>query len=226
MYLSRISLSPEAADDVRFGGVFDSPYQLHQEIWTLFSDDPNRRRDFLYRLDQDGRSDRRLPRVFSLSRRAPRPLPGVWQVETREFHPAFEVGNRLRFVLRANPVVARSGSRHDVVTDAIRKLKEQAVPRRAWPSPEQIVRSACIEWLARRAETNGFALSAGEVQVERHEVQSFTKPDGWPVRLAVCDFEGVLRVTEREPFLAALRTGIGPAKGFGNGLLLCGREAA
>lgn len=170
MYLSRISLSPEAADDVRFGGVFDSPYQLHQEIWTLFSDDPNRRRDFLYRLDQEGRKEGR-PRVFSLSNRAPRPLPGVWQVETREFRPTFEVGDRLRFVLRANPVVARSGSRHDVVTDAIRKLKEQAVPRRAWPSPEQIVRSACIDWLARRAETHGFALGRrGEGRAARGAV--------------------------------------------------------
>jgi CRISPR system Cascade subunit CasE len=223
MYLSRLSLSPEAVASVRRPGeVFDT-YQLHQEIWTFFSDDPNRRRDFLYRLEgeRDG-----PPRVYSLSRRAPKRRPGIWQVETADFRPDFAIGERLRFVLRANPVVARDGNRHDVVTDAVRRLKLEDVPRELWPSMEQIVQTACTEWLIRRAATHGFAVAPEEVRVHHHEVLSFLKPGGWQVRLAVCDFEGALQVTDSDQFLAALRVGIGPAKGFGNGLLLCERAAA
>jgi CRISPR system Cascade subunit CasE len=220
MYLSRISLSPEAAGDVRTGEIFNSPYRLHREIWTFFSDDPNRQRDFLYRLDREKREGG-PPRVYSLSRRVPRQRPGRWRVETRTFQPEFRVGDRLRFVLRANPAVARDGSRHDVVTDALRRLELEAVPPHERPDAEAVVRTACTEWLARRGETHGFTFSPEEVSVDHHEVQSFVKPGGWQVRLAVCDFAGLLRVTDREKFLAAIRQGIGPAKGFGNGLLLC-----
>ena len=220
MYLSRIRLSPDAAHDRRFWEMFENPYRLHQAIWHLFSDRPDRRRDFLYRLESDGGS----PTLFTLSDREPRPDPaqgGMWRVESRELRPALRPGDRLRFSLRANPVVTRDGSRHDLVMDLKKDLAKRGVPKADWPSEAALAQQAGEGWLARRAAEHGFAIE--RVLIARHEVLTFPKPSGANVRLAVCDFEGVLSVTDPERFLAMLRQGLGPAKGFGCGLLLCRR---
>jgi CRISPR-associated protein Cas6/Cse3/CasE subtype I-E len=42
---------------------------------------------------------------------------------------------------------------------------------------------------------------------------------GSPQRLGAVRFDGILQVTNAELFLQTLRAGIGPAKGFGFGLL-------
>ncbi len=220
MYLSRIRLSPEAARDRRFWTMFENPYKLHQAIWHLFSDRPDRRRDFLYRLESNGAS----PTLFALSEREPLPdssQEALWQVESRELRPALRSGDRLRFSLRANPVVTREGARHDVVMDLKKDLKKQGKPKAEWPSEAELAQKAGQGWLARRAPEHGFAVE--QVLVTRHEVLTFPKPSGANVRLAVCDFEGVLSVVDPEGFLTMLRQGLGPAKGFGCGLLLCKR---
>ncbi|HYU33586.1 MAG TPA: type I-E CRISPR-associated protein Cas6/Cse3/CasE [Thermoanaerobaculia bacterium] len=220
--MSRIRLSPEAAHDRRFWTLFESPYQLHQAIWNLFSDRPDRRRDFLYRLESDGGR----PTLYALSDREPRPdssLGALWQVESRPLRPALRPSDRLRFSLRANPVVTRDGSRHDLVMDLKKDLAKRGVPKAQWPSEAALAQQAGEGWLARRATEHGFATEW--VWIARHEVLTFRKPSGATVRLAVCDFEGVLSVTDPERFLAMLRQGLGPAKGFGCGLLLCRRAS-
>ena len=220
MYLSRIRLSPEAARDRHFWTLFENPYRLHQEIWNLFSDHPDRRRDFLYRLE----SDRGRPILYALSEREPRPAPsfqGLWKVESRPLRPALQPGDRLRFSLRANPVVTRDGSRHDLVMDLKKDLAKRGVPKADWPSEAALAQQAGERWLTRRAADHGFAPE--HVLVVRHEVLTFPKPSGAQVRLAVCDFEGTLSVTDPALFLAMLRQGLGPAKGFGCGLLLLRR---
>jgi CRISPR system Cascade subunit CasE len=220
MYLSRIRLSPEAARDRRFWTLLESPYHLHQAIWNLFSDRPDRRRDFLYRLDLDGGR----PMLYALSSREPHLAPSqqsLWNVESRPLRPALRPGDRLRFSLRANPVVTRDGSRHDLVMDLKKDLAKRGVPKAEWPSEAALAQQAGEGWLTRRAAEHGFALA--RVWVARHEVLTFPKPSGATVRLAVCDFEGTLTVTDPDRFLAMLRQGLGPAKGFGCGLLLCRR---
>ena len=219
MYLSRISLSPETGGDARFWKMFESPYRLHQAVWDLFADDPDRRRDFLYRLDREGGR----PRVFSLSERQPRATEGLWRVESQEFRPVLQAGERLRFSLRANPVVTRNGKRHDVVMEAKRLLGERGVPKAAWPAQAELAQEAGAVWLTGRAHKHGFAVEPGSVRVDGYEIHQFSKAGGGDVRFATCDFEGLLTVTDVETFLAALRNGIGPAKGFGCGLMLVRR---
>jgi CRISPR system Cascade subunit CasE len=220
MYLSRISLSPEAERTSRFWRLFESPYRLHQELWHLFSDAGDRRRDFLYRIERtEGR-----PQVFCLSDRRPTPTDQLWRIESKEFCPALRAGERLRFSLRANPVVTRDRKRHDVVMDAKHDLRQRGIPRPEWPTEPEIAQQAGVEWLIRRGETHGFEVDAAGVRVDRYAVHTFDKP-GAPgrVRLATCDFAGLLEVRDVDRFLAAVRGGIGPAKGFGCGLLLCMR---
>jgi CRISPR system Cascade subunit CasE len=222
MYLSRLTLVPGALADQDLIRAFESPYRLHQALWEVFSDSPGRRRDFLYRLDLDAR----LPRVYALSVREPRPGNGHWRIEPKPFRPQVREGDRLAFALRANPVVTRNGKRHDVVMDAKRRLDEREVPRETWSPQAQLVQEHGAAWLERREGTLGAALEAGSVRVDRYQIHRFPKPSGSRVQLATCDFEGILRVTDPQRLLAAIESGIGPAKGFGCGLMLIRRRPA
>ncbi len=221
MFLSRVSLSHQAPGDSALGRMFANPYRFHQEVWALFADGPERRRDFLYRLDREGRE----PRIFCLSEREPRAVPGVFRVESKRFDPVLEAGERLHFALRANPVVSRQGARHDVVMDAKRELQARGVPRSERPTVAQLAQERGTAWLLERAPKHGFTVEPTAVRVDRYEIVDLTKTGGTRVRLATCDFAGTLTVTDVPALLLALKHGIGPAKGFGCGLLLCKRAA-
>jgi CRISPR system Cascade subunit CasE len=223
LYLSRIRLAPEAPAEPGLFRLFESSYRLHQEIWSLFADSPARRRDFLYRLDHEGGE----PRIYCLSERQPQAsAKRFFRVESKPFAPVLAAGEHLRFALRANPVVSRAGSRHDVVMDAKHELKRRGVPKAERPAVAQLAQERGTAWLLERAEKHGFTLAPEAVRVERYEILELAKPGGTRVRLGTCDFAGTLKVTDPEALLLALRNGIGPAKGFGCGLLLCKRAGA
>ena len=221
MFLSRISLPACGAHPAAIWNLFENPYRFHQEVWSLFADGPARRRDFLYRLDREGEE----PRVYCLSERAPRPDHRVFRIESKRFEPVLASGERLRFALRANPIVNRGGARHDVVMDAKQELRRRGVPRSEQPSLAEIAQERGAAWLASRAPKHGFTVEPLEVRVDRYEVVELTKTGGTRVRLGTCDFAGTLTITDPELFAQSLRQGIGPAKGFGCGLLLCRRAA-
>jgi CRISPR system Cascade subunit CasE len=220
MLLSRIRLSPEAVYSRELGEMLADPYRLHKAVWDLFADHPDRRRDFLYRIDWDaGR-----PTLLALSARPPQSVPGLWQAETKELRPVLRQGERLRFTLRANPIVTRDGARHDVVMEAKKRLEAAGLPKKEWPSVAHLAQVEGAAWLVRRGEGRGFALGPEDVIVDRYEVHDFRKPRGARVRFATCDFQGLLTVTDVEIFLQTLRQGLGPAKGFGCGLFLIRRS--
>ena len=78
-------------------------WQTHRLVWSLMSDEPDRARDFLWREEQPG--------AFLIL--APRPADaggGLFDVESKPWEPALRVGDRLGFMLRANPTVARGNS--------------------------------------------------------------------------------------------------------------------
>jgi CRISPR system Cascade subunit CasE len=219
MLLSRIHLSPEASSSRDLGPMLDSPYHLHKAVWSLFADHPDRRRDFLYRLDWDsGR-----PLLWTLSHRPPRPVPDLWDTKTKELRPVLRDGERLRFSLRANPVVTRDGKRHDVVMEAKQRLRTSGLLKTEWPTEAQLAQEHGTAWLVRHAEGRGFAVDPGQVLVDSYEVHTFNKPREGKIRLATCDFHGLLTVTDTGAFLHTLHHGVGPAKGFGCGLLLIRR---
>ncbi|MDT0385955.1 type I-E CRISPR-associated protein Cas6/Cse3/CasE [Streptomyces dubilierae] len=108
-----------------------------------------------------------------------------------------------------------------------------------------------LQWLLDRCERHGFSifdatatpaapglhtehqdLSAGPaVTVVSRDMLRFRKrPDGPRRTLSTATFEGRLRVTDLDTLRASLLGGIGPAKGYGQGLLtlapLRAREAA
>ena len=124
MFFSRISVREDAASSVRFWSAFRNPYSVHQAIWELFGDHPNRERDFLYHVKESSRP----PVVYALSERQPTVPDELWSVEAIDFAPQLHAGMRLGFLLRANPVRTRDGKRHDVIMEEKHRLKARSVP--------------------------------------------------------------------------------------------------
>lgn len=222
MYLSRLQLLPEAARRPAFWQRLGDVYSLHREMWRLFADDPEKERDFLYRLDLH----RGKPRLYTLSPRRPQDPERIWKIEVKEFEPKLEKDDRLAFVLRANPTVKREGSRHDVVMDAKKKLQEEGIPPDERPSQAELVAEHGPPWLEKKADRLGVEL--GEVRADGYQVHKFRKPgrngkSNRDVTIATCDYTGVLAVKEPQRFVRKLAGGVGPAKGFGCGLMLLRR---
>jgi CRISPR system Cascade subunit CasE len=208
------------------------PGHAHRILWLLFQDVPDTTRDFLWRDEGQGR-------YMILSHRLPHDPHQLFEVDTKLFEPALSAGDRLRFALRANPVVARKsgddppagvrrarGKRVDVVMDALKsvaKTDRSARTGRAFER-DKLVESAGRKWLETQGQKSGFRLTDGalleiggyaQIPVERRGKR--------PAGFSVVDFSGELEVADPAAFLARLAHGFGAAKAFGNGLMMIRR---
>lgn len=210
--LSRILLGDDGQAPLAVG---------HRLVWTLFSDDPKRERDFLWRESEPGT-------FYILSQREPADARGVFDLAPpKTFAPRLKRGDRLAFSLRANATVARSngsaarGVPCDVVMDALFRVpqQERADARRT------IIETEGRRWLVSQGVKCGFSFPESECRLEVLGYQSFKIPRkrSAAARIGVLDFEGVLRVDEPERFVIALAQGFGRAKSFGCGLMLIKR---
>jgi len=218
MYFSRLNLTHKGLSVL----LSASEYGLHRALWTLFADRPDRERDFLYRRMDEGPR----PEFLCLSARAP-VNDGRWSVETKAFEPRFRAGQVLEFSLRANPVrtqwVDGKQKRRDVVMDHKKRLEARGLPREQWPTGAAIVQEAGAAWILERAERWGIRFDCRSLRADGYRVLDFTKNGGGQrrqVRLATVEFSGVLEIVNPGLLRDVMATGVGPAKGFGCGLLL------
>lgn len=240
MYFSRVAVR-RPLDDRAVAMLVDgmgrgSALASHHLIWTLFSDAPDRERDFLWREGPGGV-------FYVLSRRTPVDRLGVFDMEEpKAFTPSLAVGDRLHFALRVNATISRrdSGSKergriHDIVCDALRRADsaqgEKALARR------NLLHPVARAWVSARGVKRGFSLvepmSDSAEGWEFEERDSFRvlgyhralidRGDQAPMRVGVMDLEGELVVRDPVAFLAALQHGFGRAKAFGCGLMLVRR---
>lgn len=215
MYFNRIRLAESAESSSDFWQIFGDPYRLHQSIWELFGDHADRRRDFLYRVHQDGKR----PLIYAISAREPNRDAQIWQIDTKPYKPKISPGMRLAFLLRANAIRTRNGKRHDVVMEAKHRLSQNGQARHDWPAQAELAQQEGEKWLMARCERCGFKMSS--VRIDGHQqYRFFKKQGGAPVQFSALDFTGLLTVTDPECFLATLYRGIGAAKGFGCGMLM------
>jgi CRISPR system Cascade subunit CasE len=204
----------------------------HRLLWTLFADDPDRRRDFLWREDSRGSLRPGRASFLVLSARPPTDHHHLFDVESKPFAPDLAPGDRLAFTLRANPVVTRphpeSGRprRHDVVMDRLYALPKGA---RAEARLAAAMLDAGRVWLAGQGARSGFQLplnAAGEpvLRVDGYDQVRVPRGRGQKVvTFSVLELEGVLEVNSPAVFLEALARGFGKAKAFGCGLMLIRR---
>lgn len=194
-------------------------YGQHQAVWQLFDVPPTAARasaEFLFRQEWQGD----LPVFYVLSRNAPQDRTGLWHIQAKPYAPQLEVGDRLHFKLRVNPVVTRDGKRHDVVMDAKQRLRWKDLHPEERPALNALAYKTGKTWLAGRTEKHGFAIALESLLVDGYRQHEAHPRRRVPVRFSTLDFSGFLTVTDPTKFLSTLYGGLGPAKSFGCGLLL------
>lgn len=200
MYLSKIVVS---------GTACRNPYEMHRVLWRLFPENADANRDFLFRVEQ---ADWTYSEVLMQSVREPEISTSAAQIKARrEYSPVLKSGQRLRFMLVANPVKmindegGRKNSKGEPKKCRVPFIHEEE--QRSWLE-RKLLNGASLEVLVinpgfplrfRKAKQN----CAGKIQ---------------PV-----NFEGILKVDDPDCMIELVGKGIGPAKAFGCGLLSLAR---
>lgn len=207
-------------------------YDLHQKILRVVPPEPR----YLFRAEIVRNEETLESTSVVLLQSHTEPDVSRLGDDIREYRSAtvplvFDRGEVLRFFLRANVTRSRKLDREGFD----RKQRGELMPSEEWRA-QRGKRVALLgddaqrDWLFRQAERGGFGIAMRKVRVagEEQELEelrfSKTRPSGWArnghtARHDGVDFEGLLRVEDPSAFMAAIRSGIGPAKAFGFGLL-------
>lgn len=207
MYLTRFRLNT-----VRRGAqkLISSPHAMHAAVLAGFPGTTSER--VLWRTDPAPNGKQLLivsparPDLTHLVEQAGWPTAETW--ETRAYDPLLDrvdTGQRYAFRLHANPTLS--------LPPAPGKSRGKRV---AHVTPVQQG-----EWMQRQAAKHGFAVGSDAeptFAVTQSETLRFRRAEK-QVTLKVARFDGSLTVTDPALFRGALVAGIGPAKGYGCGLL-------
>jgi CRISPR system Cascade subunit CasE len=198
----------------------------HRIVWLLFQDIQDAKRDFLWRDEGGGR-------YLILSQRLPSDPMGVFELEAKRFEANLKPGDRLRFTMRANPVVTtkRAGSnvgangksrgkRVDIVMDALHTVQQGEARRIA---RDQLVTEKGSLWLAAQGERAGFLLTRPPV-IDGYSQVAIERKRGRPAGFSVLNLSGEIKIVDPSAFLSKLAKGFGAAKAFGCGLMLIRRS--
>ena len=205
-------------------------YQMHKLVWNLFSDGPNRRRDFLYRFEKV----KRLPTFYTVSERKPVDTSSVWNIKTKSYEPKISRGDRLSFTIRINPIRSKRDEngrqhRHDLVMEAKKQMSFKEMLQDERPYVATIVQDAGLAWIKAREKEHGFFVEGNkdkpEVRADGYRQHKLFKGKRTqPVTFSTLDCNGLLTVTDPDTFVKkTLFNGIGPAKAFGCGLMMVRR---
>lgn len=213
MFLTRFELNT-ARRGTR--NLLTSPHRLHAAVLAAFpagQREPTEQGRILWRLDQ--RSQQSLlyivsphrPDLTHLVEAAGWPATQSWQ--THSYAPLLDrltTGTQWAFRLAANPV-------HSRPPEAGARSKRYG----------HVTVAQQTNWLLDRAGRNGFTVpettgKEPDVAVHAHRTWRFQR-EGRTVTLATAVFEGRLETTDPDALRHALTHGIGPAKGYGCGLL-------
>lgn len=189
MFLTKVVIDWQSAKN---------PYEIHRVLWTMFPNMPEAVRPFLFRVESQKTG---LPSsVLIQSELKPQkpPQKTVLEYKTKEFKSAFEIGQKLKFLLCVNPTkrLIADGSRVPFIRDdeQIKWLKDK------------LADAANLSVLVIKSKNNIYFLKGGR-----------------PGKILTVTFEGVLEIKNKEPFMNLFEKGIGPAKGFGCGMLSLAR---
>lgn len=201
MYLSKVTIH---------GSICRNPYEIHRALWQLFPANADAQRDYLFRVEKSGQQ---LAEILLQSRREPveQNTTGVRLLARREYTINFDIGQRLRFLLLANPVktISDESSRLNSKGE-VKKCRVPLVREEEWKS-----------WLERKLE--GCAELEALLAEKRLPITFRKAKEKRIGKVQPVIFQGVLSVKDPSVFLEMIRSGIGPAKAFGCGLLSIAR---
>ena len=122
----------------------------HRLVWSVFSDSPSRKRDFLWRYNGNGQ-------FMILSARPPNENALFLPPEIKAFDPNLHKGDRLNYILRANATKKRitgkgNGQRVDVVMNMLYQ-----VPIKKRADERQLLAAKAAEtWMINQGATKGY----------------------------------------------------------------------
>jgi CRISPR system Cascade subunit CasE len=200
MYLSKIMIT---------GAACRNPYEIHCVLWNLFPEAKEAERDFLFRV---GQLDQNQAEILMQSARKPETSSTSARIlACREFPLSMQAGQRLRFLLVANPVktIIDEGGRKNIKGEP----KKCRVPL----VREEEQRS----WIERKL---GDAATIESLVIDPVSSLRFRKSkEDRAGKIQPVNFQGVLSVTKPEAMLELMQSGVGPAKAFGCGMLSLAR---
>ena len=224
MYLSKVSFKhSQFAREQLIKQLQNGAYTSHQLVWQLFPDQPDKKRDFLFREERIGASIG----FYLLSSEPPSAAQELFDVQTKPFNPVLTQGMKLGFRLTANPTVSKKlnpddkrSKRFDVMMHAKKQLQQQGETDKK--RIQQAMTEAAQGWLMdeKRQRDFGFRIDIVPDIVASEQHHTAKKGIKGSIQFTSVDYQGVLTVTDPELFKAKLYEGIGRAKAFGCGLML------
>ena len=166
-------------------------YDIHQLVYSLFPYE--KKRNFLYFLDYGGMGDMD---VLVQSEVMPDAINSL-QIETKVIPEHFWKNRTYAFKLRISPVSKKDGK----VVKVFYKHME------------------VVNWLVTRENSYGVHFNTNETEKISSGIMKMKSNDGRRITLSYVDLSGILDVVDYEKFVRIARSGIGPGKGFGMGML-------
>lgn len=196
MYLSKVFLQP---------GKLNNAYEWHRVLWSLF---PNMERGttapFMYYME----SLNLVKGARVLLQSSIMPIThsdSAYVLATKPFAAHFYVGQRLRYLIHANPTKC--------ISDAQNKPKKRNRGKCRVPLIREVEQH---DWLKRKLDS---AAIIHAVSIRNHAPVYFRKGSR-AGKIVTATFTGAIEVRDSEQMEIKWKNGIGPAKAFGCGLML------
>jgi CRISPR system Cascade subunit CasE len=204
--------------------LLSSPQRMHAAVLSSFTAaerEPTPAGRVLWRVDQRGNqtllylAGPHRPDLTNLAEQAGWPTKQTWRIgDYTRLLDQLTAGDQWAFRLTANPVRSR------------RKTEDSPRSQRLG----HVTAAQQQDWLLTRADKHGFTINTvttgdhkePDLIVRDRHIHKFPRA-GRTVTLATATFEGRLTVTDPDVLRGVLTHGIGPAKGYGCGLLTLAR---
>ena len=168
--------------------------QIMHEIMTDIFQKQRKEENLLYRKILDEKE----PIILVQSKNPP--ASDLFEIETQDIKiktDYIEAESVFRFRILTSPFVKYKGRRRTLMN--VKKRED---------------------WLKRKANQNGFEIIACE-EVSRENTTFFHKNEkGGKGTIYGFEYKGILRVKDKEKFIAAYKNGIGPYKAYGYGMMI------
>jgi CRISPR system Cascade subunit CasE len=170
--------------------ILSNMYEAHQLVmWGFRAYDKEEIGRVLFRIEPEKAENQVVVLVQSEVGPIWNDLPDI---STKSWEPALRKGARYRFRLRANPVVTRDGKRFGLVGEEAQR-----------------------RWLERK----DLGLLWQDYRVIDEGYMKMRRSENREVSYKSVRYDGIVRIDDPNKAMQALIGGIGPAKGFGFGLL-------